>query len=333
MSAAGGKPADDQEAAAVGVGLRIGAAAIICLVASAWFRLEQAALSVYSAHMAMVLFPHTAFQKGVERVLGRVLGILYGLAAVTFFLQVPPAFVALVVLGLVAFYYVYASGRLSYAALNGGLFVGILAGFGVTAPEAAAPFAAHAIPQTVLGFLAGTTVNWVSGAERSVALAAPGEPLWPPRRDWLLSALRIAVMQLAALAATWLFALPLLTTMISAAIVGTVREPHARRRKGLERALGALLGGGYAAVAMVLLALLPYFGLLLALVSYGMFLAAYHTRTSQRFSYSFQQMGLVIPLVLIAEHGGLGTLGTDFARLVGVAVGLAAAEAVAWLWP
>src|SRR5205085_927569 len=104
-------------------------------------------------------------------------------------------------------------------------------------------------------------------------------------------------------------------------------------QKAALRALGAVLGGGYALASMVLLFLEPSFLLLLALLFFGMFLSAYLTLTSRTFSYAFLQMGMVLAMVLFGPTGGVGSPGDALTRLVGVVAGLVVAEAVFFLWP
>jgi uncharacterized membrane protein YccC len=326
-------PAEGGGPAAVALGLRIGVAATTCLVVTEWLHLQEAALSVYSTHLVMVQFPFSAFQKGVERIVGRVAGVLYGLALVQLFWPTPFLFVTLAVLGLLVVFYVYASGRLSYAALNGGLFVGVMAVTGITAPATALPYAVGLIPQLVLGVGAALLVNWVTGAERTVAIVTTGEPLWPLRRDWLSVSAMLTTIQGVTVIVALALDLPALPTVISATMLGISPDLPSLFQKGWLRLLGGMFGGGLALAAMVLLVAMPYFPLLLALVFFGMFLAGYLTKASANYSYAFLQLGLVFPLVLISPTGGIGSIAKAVNRLVGVVVGLLVAELVSVLWP
>jgi Aluminium activated malate transporter len=154
------------------------------------------------------------------------------------------------------------------------------------------------------------------------------------RRDWLNKSAMVSTGQVGAmLAAIWLD-LPALPTMVSATILGiTATDPLAMGQKAYLRGLGAALGGGYALVSMILLAYLPDFGVLAALVFFGMFLASYFTKMSVKYSYAFMQMGLALPMVLIGSSGELGSLETAVKRLIGVGAGLVIAEVVFVCWP
>jgi uncharacterized membrane protein YccC len=137
----------------------------------------------------------------------------------------------------------------------------------------------------------------------------------------------------ALVAALWLD-LPPLPTLISATILAiTTTDPLAMEQKAYQRGLGAVLGGGYAVASLILLAYMPYFTLLLALVFIGMFLSAYYTKMSSRSSYAFMQMGLAMPLALIGSSGDIGSIDTALQRLVGVGAGFFIAEVVFVCWP
>src|SRR5262245_23127639 len=162
-------PTEAEEAAAVRLALRIAVTATACLIVSEWLELGQRALSVYSAHLAMVLFPYSAFQKTIERVSGRLLGVFYGLALVAFLGEARLLVLLLMMLGQLTFFYVYASGRLTYAALMGGLFSGVIVAIAITAPGTATAFAISVAGQLILAAVMVILVNWVSGAERTLA--------------------------------------------------------------------------------------------------------------------------------------------------------------------
>ena len=322
------------QAASVALGLRVASASVICLVVTELFHLQQAALAVYTAHLVMVLFPITSFQKGLERFLGRALGLLYGLILVRTCLDVPFLYLTLVMLGQIAACYVYLSGRLAYAALMAALFVGVMAALGLTAPPTTKPYFWHAVVQLLLGEAAAFLVNWITGAERTVSLTVTGEHLFPLRAEWVNIGFMLSVSQMTTLFATILLDLPITPTMISALIIGiTAGSAPAAWHKARQRSLGALLGGGFAFAAMLLLVLMPFFTLLLVLVFFAMFLAAYGAKTSTNNSYVYLQMGLVAPLVLIGPTGDIGSITLAIQRLVGVWVGLLIAQAIGLAWP
>src|SRR5690349_18069964 len=107
---------------AVGPALRDAVATSLCLVLVEWWHLEHAALAVYTAHMVLVQYPVTAFQKGVERIAGRGVGILLGLVILALFHNTVVLGVFLKALALLVFFYIHFSGRLAYTFLNAGLY-------------------------------------------------------------------------------------------------------------------------------------------------------------------------------------------------------------------
>ncbi|MFO0808380.1 MAG: hypothetical protein U0746_07135 [Gemmataceae bacterium] len=327
--------ADDTTSANLRLALRIAASATICLFLSELFKMNQPSLSVFTCHLSMVLFPYSAFQKMLERLGGRVLGVSYGLTLVAFLNDAPFLLLALMLLGQIFFFYVNASGRLAYASLMGGLFVGVIVEIGIaSSPVAAQDYAVGLIEQLVLATFVIFHVNWFTGAERSLAIETRGEPLLPLRAGWLSKSGMVSTGQVVSMMTAVWFGLPVLPTMISATLLAvTTTDAVAMGEKALERAAGAVLGGTYAMACMVVLAYIPEFSLLLALVFYGMFLAAYFTKANARFTYTFMQAGLVLPLVLIGTSGEVGNIGTMIGRLFGVATGLTLAEVIFLCWP
>jgi len=323
----------DSEAQAVDVALRVAVASTACLLISEIFQLKYPALGVYSVHLVMVQFSFSAFQKGVERVFGRISGVAYGLVLVELFHNAPYLFLFLMIVGQLFFFYVYASGRLAYAALNGGLFTAILGALGMADYPSAAPFAWDITPQLVLGSGMAALVNWTTGAERTLVIHLEGDPFVPIRLDWLNTSLMLTTIQMATVFAALLLDFPLVPTCISATLLAVSPAGAGIAQKGYQRMLGALMGGFAAFVALLVLGLLPYVPLLLALVFASMFVAAYKVRTSPNYSYTFLQAGLVMPLVLLSPEGGLGTLEAGTNRMVGVLVGLLVAELIALGWP
>lgn len=327
-------PDDATRREALGKALRVGLASVSCLLTAEFFGIEQTSLSVYTAYLVMALFPITSFQKGVERFVGRCLGLAYGLVIITLFPETPLLYLALIGLGQTAACYVYLSGRLAYAALMGAIFMGVMAALGVTAPATAAPYAMAAAVQLALGELAAFVVNFVTGAERTLAIELRGQPLFPVRADWLNTAVMLSAGQVATLFATLLLGLPVTATMISAMIIGLVPGGLLEEgKKAWQRTLGALLGGGYALLCVAILELQPYLPILAALVLFIMFAATYLTLMSKKNSYAYLQMGMVAPLVLLNEHGEIGSPGKALQRVAGVAAGMTAAGLVSILWP
>src|SRR5262249_28417649 len=151
-----------------------------------------------------------SFQKGVERFVGRVLGLVYGLVLVWYFLDTPLLYFALLLAGQISACYIYLSGRLAYAALMAAIFMGVVALFGLTAPATAPSYVAASVVQLLLGEGVAFLVNYVTGAERTLALAVQGQPLVPLRRDWLNTSAMLSTGQVATMFWTLHLGLPAL---------------------------------------------------------------------------------------------------------------------------
>src|ERR1700752_2286073 len=94
------------------------AATVVCLVLAEWFGLEHANLAVWTTYLVMVQYAFTRFQKGLERVVGRGLGILAGLVLTTWFHDTAVLTLVLIAVLLIACFYLYFAGRLAYTFLQ-----------------------------------------------------------------------------------------------------------------------------------------------------------------------------------------------------------------------
>src|SRR5260370_21393368 len=154
------------------------------------------------------------------------------------------------------------------------LFVGVVAGMGLTAPATVEPYFWHAILQLLRGEVAAFLINWITGEERTLAVTVTGAPLFPLRADWLNIGFMLSVSQMTTLFATLLLDLPITPTMISALIIGiTAGSAPAAWHQAPQRPLWAMLGGGFAFSAVVLLPSLPSFLLPFVLVFVYIFTA------------------------------------------------------------
>ena len=326
--------AQTDRSADVGLALRIATAASICLLVSEWLHLQQTALSVYTCHLVMVLFPFTAFQKVVERLFGRVLGVAYGLLVALWFANFPVLLVVLAFLGQMAFFTLNATGRFAYGALMGGLFLGLVVEKGISTPLAAEAYAVSLVEQLVLSAVVVVAINAITGAERTFVIETGKGAFWPLRPEWVSKGAMVSTALIVAMYVAMWCDLPAMPTMVSAAILAiSTADPVAMGKKAYLRALGAVLGGGFALATIILVLSSPHFLLLVVLLFFGMFLAAYGTKATVDHSYAFMQMGLAFPLVLLSPEGGIGTIDTGLQRLVGVAAGFLVSEAVFVCWP
>jgi uncharacterized membrane protein YccC len=316
-----------------GQALRVGLAATLCLVVVEMWHLPQGNLAVWTTHMVMSQYAFSIFQKGVERVVGRGLGILAGLVVVTLFHDAPVVALMIEAALLLGFFYVYFAGRLAYTFLNAGLYLGVLLEIAHANPASAWSAGKELFVAIALGVVVASLVSWGTGAERDLQIQTGGETLWPLREDWLSRSLMLVVTTvLTQLMTRWL-QLPASAALVSVMVLTVTPGIQALLQKGALRVAGVLLGTAWAVGSFLLLNWLPHLPLLLLLTFGGMFVASYMTRTGGPYSYAGLQMGLVLPMLLVVPAQEIGQITPAVQRLEGVATALAASVLVGGLWP
>jgi uncharacterized membrane protein YccC len=316
---------------ATGQALRVATAAVACLVLVAGLHLEHGNLAVWTTHMVMAQYPFSAFQKGVERVLGRGLGLLGGLLLLTVGQNVPVAALMLKLVLLFTFFYVHFSGRLAYTFLNAGLYLAVIVEIGRADPEAAIPQAQALFLAVLLGVVVAQLVTWISGAEHEVRIHAGSTPIWPLEGGRVRHSLLLVVTVLLTQTLSHTLDLPTSAAVVSVMVLTVTPDLQSLLLKGELRLLGLFLAASFALLAWVILDRQPYFPLQVLLLFLGMFLAAYLTRTGGRYSYAGLQMGLVLPMILVAPLTELGSIRVGAQRLEGVLLALGASLLVGTL--
>jgi uncharacterized membrane protein YccC len=183
-------------------------ATVVCLALAVRFDLGHGNLAVWTTYLVMVQYPFTRFQKGLERVVGRGLGILAGLVLITWFNNAPLLALTLIAFLLIAFFYVYFAGRLAYTFLNAGLYVVATFHIAHAAPGSALREAKGLFAAVVLGVAVADVVTWLARAEHDLGIHVGTAPLWPLRGDWLSQSLMLTVTVLLTLFAARLLGLP-----------------------------------------------------------------------------------------------------------------------------
>ena len=318
---------------ATGHALLTAGATVVCLVVAEWFGLRHANLAVWTTYMVLAQYSFTRFQKGLERVVGRGLGILAGLVLTTWFHDTALLTLVLIAVLLTAFFYLYFAGRLAYTFLQAGLYVVAMFQIGHANPAAAVSAAEALFAAVVLGVVVAAMVTWLSGAERDLGIRFGEAPLWPLRADWLSQSLMLAVTVLLTLLGAHALGLPPEKTAISVMLLTVSPHLQALILKGELRIVGLLLATAWALGAFLVVVLLPHFLLLAGLLFLGQFVAAYLTRTAGKYAYAGLQMGLVLPLLVVAPPAEFGSLTPAVQRLEGILLGLVASVVVAGLWP
>jgi uncharacterized membrane protein YccC len=325
---------DEARQTAVAVGLRSSTAAAVCLVLSESLHLDMAYLSVYTAHLINLQYAHTPFQKGIERIIGRLLGIFAAVVVVVLLHAAPLLCLAVTGALLVPVFYVQASDRFKYGATMAAVFMAAAVGNNLAGnmPDPGAYLRATAV-QLLLGVAVSDVLNILAGAETTLSIDPGHDVLLPVRPDWLNRGLRLSVSVLATGMLALRLGLPALTSMVSAVILGTTADPRALQEKSLLRAAAAALGGVYGLVALWILALLPDLALMVLLLFLALFCGSYLAQTSTAYGYIGMQMGLVVPMVLVVPAYEVADLGKATQRLLCVVFGGFVALVFQILWP
>jgi hypothetical protein len=158
-------------------------------------------------------------------------------------------------------------------------------------------------------------------------------PLWPVRGDWLSQSLMLAFTAILTITAAHALGLPPDKAAISVLMLTVTPHMQALILKGELRIAGLVLATAWALGAFLIVGLLPHFLLLAVLLFLGQFVATYLTQTGGQYSYAGLQMGLVLPMVVVAPPAEFGSLTPAVQRLASIVIALAASILVAGLWP
>jgi Fusaric acid resistance protein family len=309
------------------------AASAICLVLASWWDLKQPNLAVWTTFLVMAQHSYSSFQKGIERIVGRGIGIFLGLVVVTWLANTP--LVVLMVVGtlLTAFFYLYFAGRLAYTFLQAGLYLVAVLEIGTAAPTTVVSEAKELFAAIVVGVVVADIVNWLAGSEGDLGLELGNTPLFPIRGEWINQSLMLSVTVLVTLVGAHVIGLPPAQSAISVIVLTVAPHLQALIVKGELRLLGLFLATLWGLATFILVGLLPFFPLLVLLVFFGVFVATYFTITGGPYGYAGLQMGLVVPMLVASPPGEFGSVTPAEQRFEGIVLGLVASIVVAGLWP
>jgi uncharacterized membrane protein YgaE (UPF0421/DUF939 family) len=240
-------------------------ASVVCLVLAELWGLEHHDLAVWTTFLVMAQYTHTSFQKGVERVAGRGVGILAGLVITTWFDGVPLVALTLIGILLTTCFYIYFSGRLAYTFLQAGLYLVAVFQIGHSDPNGAVSEAWELFVAVVLGVVVANLVNWAAGVEWDVSIELGTAPLFPIRIEWVNQSLMLAVTVLLTLVAAHWVDLPPSQAAISVLLLTISPHLQALIQKGELRIAGLLLAVIWSFLTFVLVSAMPFFPLLASL--------------------------------------------------------------------
>jgi uncharacterized membrane protein YccC len=326
--------AEEVRRAAVALALRSAVASVICLLVVAWLHLENGALSVYTAHVINLQYSQTPFQKGLERIVGRLAGILGTLTIFLLLRQTPMVCLAVAAVVMFGLYYVQSSGRFAYGIMMAGIFSMTTLAAGISSPTSSmVEIVWPTVVQLFLGVFVAEVVNFMTGLEKSITITPGGQPMFPIRREYLSRALRLTLTSFTAVFVPLAVGLPLTTTAVAAVAVSTAPDSKGMGWKGWLRILAVLIGAAYALVCLIILIHVQMLILLALMVFLGMFLGTYIAKTHPSYSYLGLQLGIVLGQVLVVPANQVVDLDKAGLRLIGALVGVVIAVAFQELWP
>jgi len=313
---------------------RVALASVACFVISSIFQLDLPYQSLITVHIVNLKYPRGPFQKGMERLIGRVGGVMYG-ALLAVMLGGSPG---LLLSGMIVFqlivWYLNAAERLPYAGIHLGLFSATTAATGLFAPPSVAVESAIATAiQIVLGVFVAELVNILAADSGPLRIDTGTNPLFPLRKAWVAASVRVTLASVSALFLAGTFSLPILPTMISAMLITQAGDPAAAEWKAYLRMLGAVAGVLYCVPVLHLLAQVPSLGLLLGFIFLGIFAGQLLAKRSVDYGYLGFQFGLAVGLILAGKPAELSDLNVGLQRLIGVVGGTMIAIVVVVMIP
>jgi uncharacterized membrane protein YgaE (UPF0421/DUF939 family) len=313
--------------------VRIATAAIVTLFVAEWLQLTHVNLAVWTTHMIMVNYDFTVFQRGIERLLGRILGVVAGWVLIAVVPDATGIRLALEAIMVTALFYLFFAKRLAYTFLNAGMYLIAIISIGEQDPAHVNVVGRELLMATLVGVAVADLMIWLTASERDLRIQVGQEPLLPIRFEWLNHSLMLMVSAFVALFLTQFIGLPTEQAIISVFVISVAPDIQTNLRKGQLRLLGAVLAIGWGVFTFVIVGHLPHLLTLMGVVFFGMLLAEYLALASTTYSYAGIQMGLVLPLLVVMPPNEFGSVNSVVLRIEGVAAALVATLLVGGLWP
>jgi hypothetical protein len=312
--------------------LRVAAAAAIALLVSEWWHLPHTNLAVWTTHMVMSSHPHTTFQKGVERIVGRGAGILLGTLIVSFFGEQKLLALGLEVAGLLALFYAHFCGRLAYTYQNAGLYLQAMLQIGDGDPSGAWVNGGWLFLAIVVGVVVASLVSWITGAERDLSIVPGAGSLLPIRGEPLGRAAQMTVTMLLAQYVFFALDLPPDANTFSLYMMSVIPDLQKMQERTGHYVGGILAGVAYAIPALLLLNRVLHLPMFVALVALGEFLASYLAQSPGNLKFVGVEMGAIFPLVMILPCDKIETPSLTFYNIIALFTFTLLAVVIGWVW-
>ncbi len=312
--------------------LRVGAAAAIALVLVEWWHLPHANLAVWTTHIVMSSFTHTAFQKGLERVGGRGAGILLGILIVNLFGELTPLALLLEIAAMLGLFYAHFCGRLAYTYMNAGLYLNAVVMMNTSDVHAAFVEGGWMFLALVIGVSVAYLVTWLTFAEADFTID-PGEGrLFPLRAEPMGRSAQMVVTMLLAQYLFFAIDLPPESNtfgLFLLSVIPDLQSMIANRRVFV----GGILAATFAAVpTFLILNRLPHFPLFVAIIAGALFVASWIAQSSRPWKGAGTEFGTIFPLLVIAPFDRILSPAATLYNIIALYVFAGVAFVVGYLW-
>ena len=312
--------------------LRVSVAAALTLILAEWWHLPHANLAVWTTHMVMSSYTHSAFQKGVERVVGRAVGIVLGILLVNLVGELTPLVLVLEIAAMIGFFYAYFCGRLAYTYMNAGLYVNAIVMLNTADPSAAYDNGGWMFLAIVIGVVMSYMVLWLTFGESDLSIDPGPGRLWPLRGDNLARAAQMTTTMLLSQYVFFALDMPADSNtfgLFMFSVIPDLQAMIANRRAFLG---GFLLPVPTAILSLLLLNRLPHLPLLVALIALAEFLASYMAQGKSRIKSVGSIFGMIYPMLIISPYQNLLSPASTFYNILSLYVFVAIAFVVGALW-
>jgi len=287
---------------------------------------------VWTTHVVMSAHSHTAFQKGIERIAGRGIGILVGTIIVSLFGEEKVLALGLEVVGLLAFYYAHFCGRLADTYGNAGIYLLAMLQIGDGDPNAAWVNGGWMFLAIVVGVVVADLVSWITNAERDLSVVEGEGSLLPIRAEPLGRAAQLTVTMLLAQYVFFALDMPSDAATYSLFLVSVIPDFQKMRDRTEYYVGGILAGVAYAVPSLLLVNRVLHLPTFVGLVALGEFLASYIAQSERNIKFVGIEMGLIFPLLLVLPLDRAQSPYTTVYNILALFVFTLIAVVVGWAW-
>lgn len=303
--------------------MKVTAGTVAALMLVLVFELPASVAVVLTVWVLLTTHRKQSLTDGMFRVLGPLVAAVVMFVALKLFAS--SALLVLViatVLTYVGFAH-YVSGVYSYAGMLMALITGIAACDAGVGPNVAMAFAVAWVGCAFLGVVLVHVLTWSLWPDLSPGFARDQlryKRIFPLPPEQAAITLRCTIAVMATVLLALVSDLPAAYMAVVAAGIVAIAPPTSGGplRKAFYRMLGIMIGGAYGIVMLIILAHLPFLGMLFVLIAAAYFSLAYAFLRNEKYSYAISQGGIVLTMILLGSSTSVGTLTDAIERLQGL---------------